>query len=298
MRYYTKKIATSVGLGALMLGLVGCSSVSHSKSASLVSGKDMNITKAEFSEHLVKTAQTKDLEDYVLYTLLREKYPVSEPEITAEIEGKNPWLPAFDKRLPDRPMSEKKYRFNTALRLMLEKGVKTNADVSEATLKKYYENWIPDRVVHVIQTDTEEKARKIEDALASGKAPTELEDAKEMKGTIRDIQTISYNNSAVMDEKLRADADSLSKKGDIKGPIKFGQGYIVIQLEDSGKKTNYEKDLPKMKVAYLQSQVTAFNKNKLINELLADKEFDSTSESFEDLFETYLAKDPHAPKSE
>lgn len=298
MRYRPKKIIAPVVLGAVIIGLVGCSSASPSNDASLVSGQDMNITKAEFSDHLVNTAQTKDMEDYILYRVLTEKYPVSVQEVTEAIAQEKQSLPRLAKEVSGLPISENKYRFNTTLRLMLEKGVKAQADVSEPTLKKYYENWEPERFVTVIQTDTEANGKQIRDKLAAGERINDLTDDPDMQKTIQYLQTIAYSDSTKIDEKIRSEANTLTSKGDLKGPFKFGQSFIVLQLEDPGEKTSYSQDLSRMKDAYLQSQVTNFNKTKLIKELIHDQNFESKSKDFEGLFETYLVQDPHAPKSE
>lgn len=298
MTYRPKKIIAPVMLGAVIIGLVGCSTSSHRHDASLVSGQDMNITKAEFSDHLVNTAQTKDMEDYILYRVLTEKYPVSVQEVTEAIAKEKQNLPRFAKEVSGLPISENKYSFNTTLRLMLEKGVKAQADVSEPTLKKYYENWEPERFVTVIQTDTETNGKKIRDKLAAGERINDLTEDPDMQEIIQYLQTIAYSDSTKIDEKIRSEANALSSQGDLKGPFKFGQSFIVLQLEDPGEKTSYDQDLSKMKDAYLNSQVTNFNKSKLVKELIQDKKFECKSKDFEGLFETYLLQDPHAPKSE
>lgn len=271
----------------LMIG--GCNAVTNKENTQIVKGETLAITNEELSKHLVDMSSKHDLEELVVYKLLKEKYPVTSVEIDEAYEKEKGRFQDYEMILREENISETAAKFEIEKNLMIEKGVKSEADVSEDTLKKYYENWGGTRTVELFIFSEEKQATAAQQELKAGK---ELESWAEKNNIHMKQREVVYSNETKMDELLREKADQMKQPGDVSDVFQLGEEYFVIKLIDATEKTTFEKDKAKMKLDYLDEQVTTFNKDKLIQSLVQKEKLSVNKEKYKPLFEDFQSEEP------
>lgn len=271
----------------LMMG--SCKAATNKEDTQIVKGETLAITNEEFSQHLVDMSSKHDLEELVVYKLLKEKYPVTSAEVDKVYEDEKERFQDYERILQEEKRSEAAAKFEIEKNLMLEKGVKSEADVSEDTLKKYYENWGGARTVGLFIFPEEKQATAAQQELKAGK---ELEGWAEKNNIHMKQREVVYSNETKMDELLREKADQMKQPGDVSDVFQLGEEYCVIKLIDATEKTTFEKDKAKMKADYLDEQVTTFNKDKLIQSLVQKEKLSVNKEKYKPLFEDFQSEEP------
>ncbi|MDN3185472.1 hypothetical protein [Enterococcus faecalis] len=270
--------------------MTSCKGVSSKEEPLLIKGETLSIQKEEFAQHLLDKANKQELEELVVYKLLKEKYPVTEAEIEEAYKQEGERFQDYETVLKEANKTEEAVKFELEKNLMLEKGVKAEADVSEETLKKYYETWGGKRTVDLLIFENNEQAVAGQQEMKAG---GEIEEWAKKNGVKVKQQQFEYSDETKMDEAIREKGNQLTKKESISDVFQLGTAYCVAKLVGIDEKTSFDKDKATMKIDYLNDQVTTFNKNKLIQTLLQKEKIDVNSDKYKQLFEEFEEKNPN-----
>lgn len=282
-----KKMVVGGALAMFAALMAGCGLGAKGNSEVIVKGDSLTITTDDYYDHLLKTNGQKKLENYITYQLLKKNYPIESYTLTQAMESEKERFEDFDKTLKEMGKTEAEWAFELESNLMLEKGVKAEADTSDTVLKKYYEHWSPSREVTALRLPNKEKAEEIRKQLIEKQTIQQWLDAHREEQEGLSAQKIYYTANAKIDETIRKSGEQLKTVGEVSAPIQLGEQVYLLQLDDLGQKTSYEKDKETMKVDYLDEQVTTFNKNKLIQELTQKEKLTSKHVPYKELFKEF-----------
>ncbi|OTO50608.1 peptidyl-prolyl cis-trans isomerase [Enterococcus faecium] len=276
-----KKLFYLTGLLCLSLFTIsGCNKQSANKDESLVSGKSFSITRNDFQQYLIAQNGEKELENLIEFQLLKKNYSISSDELEKAYNAEQERFTDFDKELLEAGKTKAQFKFELEKKLLTEKAIRQTTDISDPILKQYYQNWKPTRVITTVQVTTEEEANKLKEELNNKQTVESY-----LSTTIKDkralpVQKISYSEDTKMDETIREKANQLKQINEVSGPIQLGNTYYLLQLEEAGEKTTFEKDKGKVKKDYLEEQMTTFNVKKIIDQLFKSEEIKINDPSF------------------
>ncbi|EOH94051.1 hypothetical protein UAW_02472 [Enterococcus haemoperoxidus ATCC BAA-382] len=282
-----KKIIVGGALTMFAALLAGCGLGVKNNSEVIVNGEALTITTDDYYQHLLKIDGQKKLEDFISYQLLKKNYSVDKYTLTQAMDSEKERFEDFETSLKEMGKTEAEWAFELESNLMLEKGVKEEADTSDKVLKKYYEHWSPSREVTALRVPGIEKAEEIRKELTNGQTIQQWLDAHKKEKEQLTAQKIYYATNVKMDETIRKHGEQLKQVGEVSEPVQLGKQVYLLQLDELGEKTSYEQDKETMKVDYLEEQVTTFNKNKLIQELVQKEQLISHNLPYKELFKDF-----------
>lgn len=197
-----------------------------------------DITRAEFNDYLEKKYGQIDLKQMIFEEIANDKYPVTDKEVDAEIEGYKKQMnitkdEEFEKIVKEQAkMSMKEFRETVKKSLVITKSTVDGVKISEKDIKAVYEERkVEVRASHILLTD-EAKAKEMQEKLAKGEKFEDL--AKEFSndpGSKDKAGDLGYFPKGQMMKAFEDKAFSM-KVGEISDIVKTEAGYHLIKLTD------------------------------------------------------------------
>ncbi|MEQ6358000.1 peptidylprolyl isomerase [Lysinibacillus sp. M3] len=253
-----KKTVLTFTLAASVLALGACSYDSATNDKVIATSKVGDITQNDLYEEMKASSGNQAFQFLMIKKVLSAKYEVTEDEVNAQIEADKKQLgDDFENALAQQSHTESSYKKSLELKLMYEKALVEDVEVTEDEIKAEYENIKNEIQARHIVVKDEETAKKVKAELESGKdfakvaKSYSIEEAAQTTGG--DLGW--FNKATNMDQQFLKGAFAL-KKNVISDPIQSSFGYHIIEVTDKreikesykGKKGELEKQLKLAKV--------------------------------------------------
>ncbi|MFC9539476.1 peptidylprolyl isomerase [Lysinibacillus sp. NPDC056959] len=238
-----KKTALKFTLAVSVLALGACSYDSATNDEVIATSKVGDVTQNDLYEEMKTSSGNQAFQLLMIKKVLSVKYEVTEDEVNAQLEAdKKQYGDNFQTFIAQQRHTESSYKKSLELKLMYEKALVENVEVTEDEIKAKYENIKNEIQARHIVVENEETAKKVKAELVSGKDFAEV--AKEYS-IEQAVQTTGgdlgwFNKATNMDQQFLEGAFAL-KKNVISDPIQSSFGYHIIEVTDKREiKESYE----------------------------------------------------------
>ncbi|MFF2175747.1 peptidylprolyl isomerase [Lysinibacillus sp. NPDC058147] len=238
-----KKTVLTFTLAASVLALGACSNDSATNDEVIASSKVGDITHNDLYEEMKASIGDQAFQFLMIKKVLSAKYKVTEDEVNAQLEAdKKQYGDNFETFIAQQGQTESSYKESLKFKLLEEKALVEDVEVTEDEIKAGYENIKNEIQARHIVVEDEKTAKKVKAELESGKAFAEV--AKEYS-IEQAAQTTGgdlgwFNKATNMDRKFLEGAFAL-KKNVISDPIQSSFGYHIIEVTDKREiKESYE----------------------------------------------------------
>lgn len=254
-----KKMIISLTVAAGVMGLGACSNDNADSSEVIVESKAGNITKEELYQSMKEKYGEQALQEMLYQKVLSENYKVTDKEVeqkVAELKeelGDNFELVLQQNQLKD----EEELKAVLKDQLLMEKAALKDVKVSEAEVKKRYEEYKPEiKASHILVKD-EATAKEVKKKLDEGAKFEDL--AKEYSqdpGSAANGGDLGFFGPGKMVPEFEEAAYALDVN-EISGPVKSQHGFHIIKVTEKKEKESYDKMKDKLeydlKLAQLDS---------------------------------------------
>lgn len=237
-------VSITVTMVAVAFGILSYINLNRDNVAMKINGEV--ITKDQLVNEMVNQAGQSILDNVIMEHLIVQEAEakgviLTDEDIDAEIVRNKEELggeEAYQRALASSGMTPEAYRNNTQLRLLIERILGPDIEISEADMKDYFENnkdnlGEPEQVrARHILVDTEEKALDIKERLAAGADFARLaEDESLDSGSAENGGDLGFFGRGRMVPEFEAVAFSL-EPGIISDPVSTAFGYHIIKVEE------------------------------------------------------------------
>ncbi|ESU32502.1 hypothetical protein G3A_10965 [Bacillus sp. 17376] len=274
-----KKMIISLTVAAGVMGLAACSNDNADSSEVIVESKAGNITKEELYQSMKEKYGEQALQELLYQKVLAENYEVTDKEVeekVAELKeelGENFELVLQQNQLKD----EEELKEVLKDQLLMEKAALKDVKVSEAEVKKRYEEYKPEIKASHILVEDEKTAQEVKKKLDEG---TKFEDlAKEYSqdpGSAANGGDLGFFGPGKMVPEFEEAAYAL-EVNKISEPVQSQHGFHIIKVTEKKEKKSYEK--MKDELEY-ELKLTQLDSNK-IQEVL-ERELDAANVKIKD----------------
>ncbi|MCM3125316.1 peptidylprolyl isomerase [Mesobacillus sp. AQ2] len=254
-----KKMIISLTVAAGVMGLGACSNDNADSSEVIVESKAGNITKEELYQSMKEKYGEQALQEMLYQKVLSKNYKVTDKEVeqkVAELKeelGDNFELVLQQNQLKD----EEELKAVLKDQLLMEKAALKDVKVSEAEVKKRYEEYKPEiKASHILVKD-EATAKEVKKKLDEGAKFEDL--AKEYSqdpGSAANGGDLGFFGPGKMVPEFEEAAYALDVN-EISGPVKSQHGFHIIKVTEKKEKESYDKMKDKLeydlKLAQLDS---------------------------------------------
>ncbi|WP_433748660.1 peptidylprolyl isomerase [Falsibacillus pallidus] len=236
-----KKWILSLSLAAGVVGLAGCSD-DGGGSKDIVAKTDAgNVTKEQLYEAMKDKYGEQALQQLVFEKVLSDKYKVTDKEVDEKVKNIKEQLgPNFEQALQQYGYkNEDDLRETFKIGIMQEKAAIKDVKVSDAELKKAYEDYKPEIKARHILVKDEKTAKEVKAKLDKGAKFEDL--AKEYStdpGSKDKGGDLGWFGAGKMDPAFEKAAYNL-KVNEISEPVKSQFGYHIIQVTDKKEKKSF-----------------------------------------------------------
>jgi foldase protein PrsA len=254
-----KKMIISLTVAAGVMGLGACSNDNADSSEVIVESKAGNITKEELYQSMKEKYGEQALQEMLYQKVLSENYKVTDKEVeqkVAELKaelGDNFELVLQQNQLKD----EEELKAVLKDQLLMEKAALKDVKVSEAEVKKRYEEYKPEIKASHILVEDEATAKEVKKKLDEGAKFEDL--AKEYSkdpGSAANGGDLGFFGPGKMVPEFEEAAYALDVN-EISGPVKSQHGFHIIKVTEKKEKESYDKMKDKLeydlKLAQLDS---------------------------------------------
>lgn len=274
----------------VIIFITGCTGNDKEKNGNvLVTGESIAINQEEFYKYMKSSRGVSDMENYILLNLLREKYSIDTEDLDEALEVEKLSYIDFERTIEAQSKTEFDVRNQLELDLMLRKAIVEEADVSPQTLKLYYEDWTVNRVANQMAVENEELATKIKEELETGIAFSKILSTYKKENVMAVESKVELGEDSYIDDSLKESLQNLQKVGEVT-IVNNDTYFFVYQLLDTGEKSTFEEDMSRVKEAYLETQFTSYNKERITREIVLAENLTSTDSYFENLFKQFTEK--------
>ncbi|GAE46070.1 foldase protein PrsA precursor [Mesobacillus boroniphilus JCM 21738] len=269
----------SLTVAAGVMGLAACSNDNADSSEVIVESKAGNITKEELYQSMKEKYGEQALQELLYQKVLAENYEVTDKEVeekVAELKeelGENFELVLQQNQLKD----EEELKEVLKDQLLMEKAALKDVKVSEAEVKKRYEEYKPEIKASHILVEDEKTAQEVKKKLDEG---TKFEDlAKEYSqdpGSAANGGDLGFFGPGKMVPEFEEAAYAL-EVNKISEPVQSQHGFHIIKVTEKKEKKSYEK--MKDELEY-ELKLTQLDSNK-IQEVL-ERELDAANVKIKD----------------
>jgi foldase protein PrsA len=292
-----KKWILSLTVAAGVIGLSACSGDNGSSSELVVESKAGNITKDELYESMKEKYGEQALQELLYQKVLAKKYKVTDEELdkkVAELKeelGENFELVLQQNQLKD----EKELKEVLKDQLLMEKAALKDVKVSEADVKKRYEEYKPEiKASHILVAD-EKTAQEVKTKLDGG---AKFEDvAKEYStdpGSKEKGGDLGFFGPGKMDPAFEEAAYKLDVNK-ISEPVKSQFGFHIIMVTEKKEKESYEKMKEKLEYDLKLAQLDATKIQEVLERELKDADVEIKDKDLKGAAEFPEAEAPVQP---
>jgi foldase protein PrsA len=238
-----KKMIISLTVAAGVMGLGACSNDNADSSEVIVESKAGNITKEELYQSMKEKYGEQALQEMLYQKVLSKNYKVTDKEVeqkVAELKeelGDNFELVLQQNQLKD----EEELKAVLKDQLLMEKAALKDVKVSEAEVKKRYEEYKPEiKASHILVKD-EATAKEVKKKLDEGAKFEDL--AKEYSqdpGSAANGGDLGFFGPGKMVPEFEEAAYALDVN-EISGPVKSQHGFHIIKVTEKKEKESYDK---------------------------------------------------------
>ncbi|RDI47875.1 peptidylprolyl isomerase [Falsibacillus pallidus] len=236
-----KKWILSLSLAAGVVGLAGCSDDGGGSKDVVAKTDAGNITKEQLYEAMKDKYGEQALQQLVFEKVLSDKYKVTDKEVDEKVSNIKEQLgPNFEQALQQYGYkNEDDLRETFKIGIMQEKAAIKDVKVSDAELKKAYEDYKPEIKARHILVKDEKTAKEVKAKLDKGEKFEDL--AKQYStdpGSKDKGGDLGWFGAGKMDPAFEKAAYNL-KVNEISEPVKSQFGYHIIQVTDKKEKKSF-----------------------------------------------------------
>lgn len=283
-----KKIIVATSLSIGLIGLTACGAGGNSETIAETSAG--NVTKEQFYEELKKTSGEEVLKDLITFTILEDKYEVSDKDIEKELDKiKEQVGEDFDEVLKMQGLTEDSLKLDIKRSLLQDAAITEGIEVSEDEIKQYYERSKTEIEARHILVEDEETAKKIKAKLDKGEDFAKL--AKENsvdEGSAVEGGELGFFTVGSMVPEFEDKAFTM-KVGEISEPVQSDFGFHIIELtdkkelkEDIGSLEENKEDIRR---TLLERKINPEEAMEKINTLIDDAKINIKLDEFKDIFD-------------
>lgn len=238
-----KKMIISLTVAAGVMGLGACSNDNADSSEVIVESKAGNITKEELYQSMKEKYGEQALQELLYQKVLAENYKVTDEEVdkkVAELKeelGENFELVLQQNQLKD----EEELKDVLKDQLLMEKAALKDVKVSDAEVKKRYEEYKPEIKASHILVEDEKTAQEVKKKLEGGAKFEDL--AKEYSqdpGSAAQGGDLGFFGPGKMVPEFEEAAYAL-EVNEISEPVKSQNGFHIIKVTEKKEKESYDK---------------------------------------------------------
>ncbi|MBT2678075.1 peptidylprolyl isomerase [Bacillus sp. ISL-35] len=254
-----KKMIISLTVAAGVMGLAACSNNNADSSEVIVESKAGNITKEELYQSMKEKYGEQALQEMLYQKVLSENYEVTDKEVEQKVaELKDELGDNFELVLQQNQLKdEEELKAVLKDQLLMEKAALKDVKVSEAEVKKRYEEYKPEIKASHILVEDEATAKEVKKKLDEGAKFEDL--AKEYSkdpGSAANGGDLGFFGPGKMVPEFEEAAYALDVN-EISGPVKSQHGFHIIKVTEKKEKESYDKMKDKLeydlKLAQLDS---------------------------------------------
>jgi foldase protein PrsA len=254
-----KKMIISLSIAAGVIGLSACSGDNGGSSEVIVESKAGNITKEELYESMKEKYGEQALQEMLYQKVLAKKYKVTDKEVDAKVEelkkelGDNFELVLQQNQLKDENELKKVLKDQ----LLMEKAALKDVKVTEADVKKRYDEYKPEIKASHILVEDEKTAQEVKKKLDGGAKFEDL--AKEYSkdpGSAAQGGDLGFFGPGKMVPEFEEAAYAL-EVNKISEPVKSQHGYHIIKVTEKKEKESYDQMKEKLEYDLKLAQLDA-----------------------------------------
>lgn len=276
-------IATTLTIG--LAGLTACGG--SDKVAESSSG---DVTKDELYEAMKEKVGQETLNELVTFTILEDKYEVSDKEIDKEMdELKEQVGEDFEEILKQQGMEEEELKDGLKKSLLQQKAITEGIKVSDEEIKKEYEKMKKEIKARHILVEDEETAKEVEKKLKDGGDFAKLAKEYSTDSSAESGGDIGFFTVGQMVAEFEEAAFTM-KKNEVSEPIQSEFGFHIIEVLDEkaideDEVGSLEDNKKEIKNRILESKVDPMEAQEKIQKLIDDAKVKIKDKDLEDTFE-------------
>lgn len=267
-----KKLIISLSVAAGVIGLSACSGDNESSSEVLVETKAGDITKEELYESMKDKYGEQALQELLYQKVLSKNYKVTDKEVDAKVAdlkeelGDNFELVLQQNQLKDENELKKVLKDQ----MLMEKAALKDVKVSDADVKKRYEEYKPEIKASHILVEDEKTAQEVKKKLDGG---AKFEDvAKEYSkdpGSAANGGDLGFFGPGKMDPAFEEAAYAL-EVNKISEPVKSQFGFHIIKVTEKKEKESFDKMKDELEYELKLAQLDATKIQEVMKRELKD----------------------------
>ncbi|KOO47143.1 peptidylprolyl isomerase [Priestia koreensis] len=284
-----KKSLVALTTAAGLLALTGCSSAdgksSGDGSKAVVETNAGNITKDDLYEAMKSRVGDQTVRDLVDEKVLSKKYKVTDKELKDQMDKlKEQYQDQYQAAVQQN--GEAYIKNMLKIDLLRQKAATSGVKVSEADLKKAYEEKKPEiKASHILVKD-EKTAKEVKAKLDKGEDFAKV--AKEYSqdpGSAQQGGDLGFFGTGTMDPAFEKAAYSL-KVGEVSQPVQSQFGYHIIKLTDKKKLESFKKMKPELENELKLQKVDQSKLQSAVNKVLKDADVKVKDKDLKDAVDT------------
>ncbi|WP_141433119.1 peptidylprolyl isomerase [Bacillus sp. 03113] len=270
-----KRILSLVISAGVISSLTACGS---NGSQAIVKTDAGNITKDELYDAMKEKVGEQALQELLFNKILSDKYKVTDKELDEKVAAIKDQLGSnFQMALSQYGLKdEKDLRESLKTSILQEKAAVKDIKVTDAEVKKYYDDFKPQiKARHILVAD-ENTANEVKAKLDKGEKFEDL--AKQYSTDTASAQNggdLGWFGAGAMVKEFEDAAYALNVN-EISGPVKSEHGFHIIQVTDKKKKDTFEKMKKQMTYDLKVSKITSESIQKAMERELKDADVNVT----------------------